>query len=62
MERETRNSRDHPPSPPLPEHMPGVRARREAAFAVLGLPDAASHNVNTWWFQSVIPVLKDTDF
>ena len=42
--------------------MPGVRVRREAAFAVLGLPDAASHNVNTWWFQSVIPVLKDTDF
>ena len=38
MEREMRNSRDHPPSPPLPEHTPGVRARREAAFAVLGLP------------------------
>ena len=34
MERETCNSRDHPPSPPLPEHVPGVTVRREAAPAL----------------------------
>lgn len=63
MEWEMWDSGGCPPGPPVPDSVPWAEGGRGGGFCSgLSLPEAASHNVSTWWCRSMIPVFKDTYF